>query len=55
MSCSFGVPGAATHPFYRQLAMGAMVTRSGNFYKYLLDRNGAAVALFPSRTRPDDP
>ncbi len=50
-----GVSGAAAHPFYRQLALGGGGYPQWNFYKYLLDRNGAVVALFPSRTRPDDP
>ena len=49
------VAGAAAHPFYRRLAAGGGGYPQWNFYKYLLDRSGAVVALFPSRTRPDDP
>ncbi|QQS53474.1 MAG: glutathione peroxidase [Candidatus Competibacteraceae bacterium] len=50
-----GVSSAAAHPFYHQLAAGGDGYPQWNFYKYLLDRNGVVVALFPSRTRPDDP
>lgn len=49
------VSGPEAHPFYRQLAAGGGGYPEWNFYKYLLNRQGAVVARFPSRTRPDDP
>ena len=49
------VSGPDAHPFYHRLAAGGGGYPEWNFYKYLLDRQGAVVARFPSRTRPDDP
>jgi glutathione peroxidase len=50
------VIGEAAHPFYRDLAEAAGGRAPGwNFHKYLIDRNGALVADFGSRVRPDDP
>jgi glutathione peroxidase len=43
------------HPFYRQLAAQGGGYPEWNFYKYLVDRQGAVVARFPSQVRPDDP
>jgi glutathione peroxidase len=43
-------------PFFQQLAEGAGGEYPGwNFHKYLIDRKGAVVASFGSRTGPDDP
>ena len=49
------VSGADAHPFYQQLAAQGGGYPEWNFYKYLLDRNGAVMARFPAQTRPDDP
>ena len=49
------VSGPDAHPFYRRLAARGAGYPEWNFNKYLLDRKGVVVALFPSRTRPDDP
>jgi glutathione peroxidase len=49
------VIGEAAHPFYRSLAAAAGRSPGWNFHKYLIDRDGALVADFGSRVRPDDP
>lgn len=49
------VSGPEAHPFYRQLAAQGGGSPEWNFYKYLVNRQGAVVARFPSQTRPDDP
>lgn len=49
------VSGPEAHPFYRQLAAGGAGYPEWNFNKYLVDRQGAVVARFPSQVRPDDP
>lgn len=41
--------------FYQALAREAGGYPRWNFYKYLIDRQGEVVAMFPSRVRPDDP
>jgi len=49
------VQGESAHPFFRQLATEGGGYPQWNFYKYLLDRDGKVVAMFPSRTEPQDP
>lgn len=49
------VTGEQANPVFRQLANDAGVAPSWNFFKYIVDRNGKAVAVFSSRTTPDDP
>ena len=49
------VSGPDAHPFYRQLAAQGGGYPEWNFYKYLVDRQGAVIARFPSQTSPDDP
>lgn len=46
---------AEASPFYAELARQAGEFPQWNFHKYLIDRSGAVVASFPSRTKPDDP
>jgi len=46
---------AAADPFYRALAAATGEYPQWNFHKYLIDRSGAVVGSFGSRTRPDDP
>ncbi len=48
------VTGDAAHPLFKELARQSQAPR-WNFYKYLIDRDGNVVAVFPNTTRPDDP
>ncbi|MEE4376273.1 MAG: glutathione peroxidase [Candidatus Competibacteraceae bacterium] len=48
------VKGDGAHPFYQTLAAAETGYPSWNFYKYLLDRDGNVVELYPSSTGPDD-
>lgn len=43
----------AADPIYRGLAEASGTYPRWNFYKYLLDRDGEFVAVFPSRVAPD--
>ena len=49
------VVGAGAHPFYRWIAaeLGEGAAPRWNFHKYLIDRDGAVVALWPSRVTPN--
>jgi glutathione peroxidase len=49
------VKGEEAHPFYQKLAASGNGYPRWNFYKYLLDREGKVVEVFPSSTRPEDP
>ena len=51
------VRGPNAHPVYRWLAdaMGGPGRPSWNFHKILIGADGAPLAGFPSRIRPDDP
>jgi glutathione peroxidase len=40
-------------PFFAQLAAETGVYPDWNFYKYLIDRDGKVVEVFPSRTGPE--
>ncbi|HSO82911.1 glutathione peroxidase [Thiocapsa sp.] len=40
-------------PFFSQLAAETGVYPDWNFYKYLIDRDGKVVEVFPSRTGPE--
>ena len=58
MSEKIEVNGPAAHPLYRHLtscAPGILGTEAikWNFTKFLVDRNGAAVARFSSATKPE--
>ena len=46
------VHGADAHPFYRHLADVTGKAPTWNFYKYLIDRNGAVVRAFESKASP---
>ena len=56
MSEKVAVTGTGSHPLFVELReqLGAGAGPEWNFYKYLIDRNGKAVAFWPSRVRPDD-
>ena len=51
------VRGRDAHPFYRwaRQTLGAARAPSWNFHKYLIGPDGAAVAAFDTRVRPDAP
>ena len=49
------VTGGDATPLYRKLESASGEAPGWNFHKYLVDRSGAVVASFDSRTRPDDP
>lgn len=48
------VKGDQANPLYQQLREATGEAPGWNFHKYLVDRNGAVVASFGSRTKPDD-
>ena len=49
------VTGDDATPLYRDLAAATGEEPGWNFHKYLIGRDGAVVASFPSKTAPDDP
>jgi glutathione peroxidase len=49
------VTGEQATPLYRRLREATGEQPGWNFHKYLVDRQGRAVASFGSRTEPDDP
>ena len=48
------VVGADTTPLYRKLEAATGQAPGWNFHKYLVDREGNAVASYVSKTTPDD-
>ena len=48
------VVGDETTSLYRKLKAATGEAPGWNFHKYLIDRNGQAVASYGSRTKPDD-
>lgn len=48
------VRGDSANPLYQELASQTGKSPRWNFYKYLVDRNGQAVAVYSSRTKPSD-
>ena len=49
------VKGAGANALYRQLAQATGQVPAWNFHKYLVDRQGRAIASFPSKVTPADP
>jgi glutathione peroxidase len=49
------ITSVASNPLFSELASSTGVTPQWNFYKYLVDRHGKAVAAFDSTTTPQDP
>jgi glutathione peroxidase len=49
------VQGKEANVLYRELAQKTGQAPRWNFYKYLIARNGAVLASYPSRVTPDDP
>lgn len=54
MYSTIPVKGQNAHPLFRELARQSQAPK-WNFYKYLIDREGHVVAVFPSSTKPDAP
>lgn len=54
MFAKTAVVGPTTSPLYRELAAQTGKRPQWNFHKYLVDRNGAAVASFDSAVAPGD-
>jgi len=50
---SSAVRGSDANAFFKQLAAQTDTTPKWNFYKYLIGRDGKAVAAFNMRTEPD--
>ena len=48
------VSGASASAFYKALGQKTGAVPAWNFHKYLIDRNGAQVFSYGSRTEPDD-
>jgi len=48
------VTGVASNPLFIALSASTGVKPKWNFYKYVVDRRGHAVAAFPSETKPND-
>ncbi len=49
------VVGAAASPLYHWLTQQTGQPPKWNFHKYLLDRSGRVVAVYPSKVEPGDP
>jgi glutathione peroxidase len=49
------VNGAGASPVYLGLIAASGQPPQWNFHKYLLGRDGALVATFPSKVAPEDP
>jgi glutathione peroxidase len=54
MFAKSAVKGGAANPFFRHLAEQSGTEPRWNFFKYLVDAQGGAVAAYPSATEPDD-
>ncbi len=48
------VVGDQATPLYKGLTAATGVAPGWNFHKYLIGRDGAVIAQFPSRVKPDD-
>jgi glutathione peroxidase len=48
------VAGPKAHPLYAALTQATGSAPGWNFHKYLVDRQGRAVAAFPSKVEPQD-
>jgi len=49
------VSGRDANPFYSALARETGTAPRWNFHKYLIGRDGKAIAAFPSEVKPEDP
>ncbi|ART80548.1 glutathione peroxidase [Oceanisphaera avium] len=55
MSQPIAVRGKDAHPIFKEIARQSGKAPRWNFYKYVLNKNGAVTAVFSSLTKPDDP
>lgn len=54
MMATSNVRGQDVNPVFAELAVQTGESPQWNFYKYLIDRDGDVVGVYPSTTRPDD-
>lgn len=54
MMATSNVRGRDVNPVFAELAIQTGQSPRWNFYKYLIDRDGDVVGVYPSTTRPDD-
>jgi glutathione peroxidase len=54
MFATIPVRGEGAHPLFRELARQSGQQPQWNFHKYVVDRNGKVVAVFPSAVEPDE-
>lgn len=54
MFAKTSVSGKDAHPFFKSLSQATGQVPRWNFYKYVIDRNGQAVAAYSSMTGPED-
>ncbi len=55
MTTKYPVKGSSAHPMFMELANQTGSAPKWNFHKYLINREGVAVAQFPSQTAPNSP
>lgn len=53
MFATIPVKGSGAHPLFRELARQSGEQPKWNFHKYVVDRSGRVVAVFPSAVEPD--
>ncbi|MGO1247637.1 MAG: glutathione peroxidase [Oceanisphaera sp.] len=49
------VRGKEAHPIFKEIARQSGKAPRWNFYKFVLNKDGAVTAVFSSRTKPSDP
>jgi glutathione peroxidase len=54
MFATIPVKGERAHPLFRELARQSGQQPKWNFHKYVVDRSGKVVAVFPSSVEPDE-
>lgn len=54
MFATIPVKGEGAHPLFRELARQSGQQPKWNFHKYVVDRSGKVVAVFPSAVEPDE-
>ncbi|MES2537788.1 MAG: glutathione peroxidase [Pseudomonadota bacterium] len=54
MFSASSVKGPAANPLYAALAKASGKSPEWNFYKYLIDRDGKVIGIYPSKVTPQD-